>query len=275
MANKVAIFIDDVNMPEMDQYGSQMPIELLRQFLELKGVYDKQLYWKNIEGTTTICAAAPPGGGSKPLSQRFTRHFHMICLPQTSEESLEHIFKSILDGFFKDGFKAELRALSSNIVEASIAVYNQISIELRPTPTKSHYTFNLRDISKVVQGILMSSPVKINSPESVAKLWVHEASRVFIDRMTNDADRKWCKEFFAELTTKVFRTNLSKELLEGQEIVFNNFMVRGVSQEDRLYEEIVDYDRLQKIIIEYINEYNFDLNQNLDLVLFKEAYQHI
>ena len=51
---KVVIFIDDVNMPEQDEYGSQMPIELVRQFLELKGVYDKQLYWKHIEGTTMI-----------------------------------------------------------------------------------------------------------------------------------------------------------------------------------------------------------------------------
>jgi hypothetical protein len=41
-------------MPETDEYGSQMPIELLRQFLELSGLYDKQLYWKDIEGTTTI-----------------------------------------------------------------------------------------------------------------------------------------------------------------------------------------------------------------------------
>jgi dynein heavy chain len=75
---KVAIFVDDVNMPEVDEYGSQMPIELLRQFLELGGVYDKQLFWKNIEGTTVICAAAPPGGGRKVLNKRFTRHFHMI-----------------------------------------------------------------------------------------------------------------------------------------------------------------------------------------------------
>lgn len=149
----VVIFIDDVNMPEQDEYGSQMPIELLRQFLELKGVYDKQLYWKHIEGTTVICAAAPPGGGRKVLNKRFTRHFHMICLPQTSEESLEHIFKSIIGGFLSEGFKSELRLLSSNIVEASLNVYNQISIELRPTPAKSHYTFNLRDISKVCQGI--------------------------------------------------------------------------------------------------------------------------
>jgi dynein heavy chain len=151
---KVVIFIDDVNMPDTDEYGSQMPIELLRQFLELKGVYDKQLYWKDIEGTTTICAAAPPGGGRKPLSMRFTRHMHMICLPRTSEDSLELIFKSIVEGFIREqGFKTEIRMICTNIVEASIFVYNEISRELRPTPAKSHYTFNLRDISKIIQGI--------------------------------------------------------------------------------------------------------------------------
>ena len=81
---KVVLFIDDVNMPAYDNYGTQMPIELLRQFVDFKGLYDREgLYWKNIHDTTLICAAAPPEGGRKVLSKRFTRHFHMICLPPT------------------------------------------------------------------------------------------------------------------------------------------------------------------------------------------------
>lgn len=75
-------------------------------------------------------------------------------MPRTSEDSLELIFKSIVEGFFREmGFKSEVKALSTHIVEASIFVYNDISKELRPTPAKSHYTFNLRDISKIIQGI--------------------------------------------------------------------------------------------------------------------------
>lgn len=72
-----------------------------------------------------------------------------MSLPQTSEDSLQHIFSSIIKGYLKDGFKPETKSLDKAIVEASLLVYKNISLELRPTPAKSHYTFNLRDISKV------------------------------------------------------------------------------------------------------------------------------
>ena len=53
---------------------------------------------------------------------------------------------------------------AGGVVAATIEVYNSISAELLPTPSKFHYTFNLRDISKVFQGLLMISPVKCKAP---------------------------------------------------------------------------------------------------------------
>lgn len=93
----------------------------------------------------------------------------------------------------------------------------------------------------------MVKPKKVNSPESFAKLWVHEASRVFKDRMTTQEDRDWFNSYISQLVQKVFRVNLDKEILEGSEILFGDFMFRGVPHEERLYEEISDYDKLSKV----------------------------
>ena len=65
----------------------------------------------------------------------------------------------------------------------------RISEELLPTPAKSHYTFNLRDLSKVFQGLLMITPGTCTSKDTMLRLWVHEACRVFHDRLINTEDK--------------------------------------------------------------------------------------
>lgn len=37
-------------------------------------------------------------------------------------------------------------------MNAAVEIYNRLSLDLLPTPAKSHYVFNLRDLSKCVQG---------------------------------------------------------------------------------------------------------------------------
>ncbi len=48
---------------------------------------------------------------------------------------------------------------------ASIEVYKTVCASLLPTPSKSHYTFNLRDLSKVFQGVLMVEAKKVDVRE--------------------------------------------------------------------------------------------------------------
>ena len=47
---KMIIFVDDINMPQVEEFGAQPPIELLRQFNDYKGFFDrKNHFWKDIE----------------------------------------------------------------------------------------------------------------------------------------------------------------------------------------------------------------------------------
>lgn len=73
--------------------------------------------------------------------------------------------------------------MKDNIVRASIEIYQQMQVSFKPTPAKSHYTYNLRDVSKVFQGMTKSKPVGIKRDDDMVKLWCHEALRVFADRL--------------------------------------------------------------------------------------------
>ncbi len=46
-------------------------------------------------------------------------------------------------------FDEDVKPLGDTMTQATIEIYNFISTRMLPTPTKIHYLFNLRDISKV------------------------------------------------------------------------------------------------------------------------------
>lgn len=66
-------------------------------------------------------------------------------------------------------------------------------MDLLPTPSKSHYTFNMRDIWKVFQGICSGHPKYTGDSVTFIKLWYNENMRVFHDRLTTELDRDYMR----------------------------------------------------------------------------------
>ncbi|XP_036606051.1 dynein heavy chain 6, axonemal [Trichosurus vulpecula] len=272
---RVIIFVDDLNMPKLDTYGSQPPIELLRQYLDFGGFYDRdKLFWKEIQDVTIASACAPPGGGRNPVTPRFIRHFSMLCLPTPSEHILKQIFQAILNGFLYD-FSPVVKQRSSSIVEAAVEIYNRMSVDLLPTPAKSHYVFNLRDLSKCVQGILQCDPTIVREEMQIFRLFCHECQRVFHDRLINNEDKQYFHTMLAEMASKHFAIPVDPEYFIKKPIIFGDFIKIGVEKIDRLYEDLVDMDKIASVLQDYLDDYNIMTSKEVKLVFFQDAIEHV
>ena len=71
---KLVVFIDDLNMPKVDTYGTQQPIALLKLLLEKGGMYDrgKDLNWKKYQDLVFIAAMGKVRRAFSFLSSKFS-----------------------------------------------------------------------------------------------------------------------------------------------------------------------------------------------------------
>ncbi|XP_021567645.1 dynein heavy chain 10, axonemal [Carlito syrichta] len=100
MGKRLLVFMDDMNMPKVDEYGTQQPIALLKLLLEKGYLYDrgKELNCKSIRDLGFIATMGKAGGGRNEVDPRFISLFSVFNVPFPSEESLHLIYTSILKG---------------------------------------------------------------------------------------------------------------------------------------------------------------------------------
>merc|ERR1719354_1384339 len=273
---RIIIFVDDLNMPKHDTYGSQPPIELLRQYQDFGGLYDRdKMFWKYINDVTICAACAPPGGGRNTITPRFTRHFSMLSLPPPSDHNLKAIFSTILTGFLKE-FPAAVKECGNKIVEAAVEIYNNMSTELLPTPDKSHYVFNLRDLSKCVQGILRADETVIRDQKQIFYLFAHESLRVFHDRLIDQPDKNYFNMMLSDIASKYFNLSMEPDEFFKKPIIFGDFMKIGCPPEDKVYEDLTQIpSRTKQVLEDYLDDYNMNSSKEMKLVFFQDAIDHV
>ncbi|KAI9209204.1 dynein heavy chain and region D6 of dynein motor-domain-containing protein, partial [Polychytrium aggregatum] len=273
VGKRFVIFVDDLNMPALDICGAQPPIELLRQWMDCNGWYDRKNIGKFMEivDLVFVTAMGPPGGGRNPVTPRFMRHFNMLSFVEMENISLHRIYSTIL-GAFLQKFPPEIQKECDPIIDSSIHIYNTIRAELLPTPAKSHYTFNLRDLSKVIQGLLSADVKTVNFETDIVRLWIHECQRVFQDRLVEQNDKTW----FMNLVKGTMNDKLNmswKEVVTIEPLLYGDYMTPGA--DPKIYVEIKDMRKLVKVVEEYLDDYNSTTTSPMKLVMFLDAIEHV
>ncbi|RZC39320.1 dynein heavy chain 2, axonemal-like [Asbolus verrucosus] len=264
-------FLDDLNMPAKETYGSQPPLELLRQWLDYNFWYDRQKQTKKYVMNMHILAAmGPPGGGRNVISERLLSIFNVINITFPDEYNILRIYGTMLAQHLTE-FIELVKITGREVTEATVDLYNIVITKMLPTPTKIHYLFNLRDISKIFQGLLRAHKDYHDTKPAFLRLWVHECFRVFYDRLIDDKDREWFITQMGERLGKHFELTFHNVCPKSKIPVFADFV-----NPYRIYEDLQDPVALRKYLEVQMEEYNVSPGVvKMDLVLFEDAIEHI
>nr|XP_046272657.1 dynein axonemal heavy chain 3 isoform X2 [Scatophagus argus] len=285
MGKKCVVYVDDLNMPAKEIYGAQPPIELLRQWIDHHHWYDKKDTSRlNIVDVLFLSAMGPPGGGKNDITGRFTRHLNIISIDSFDDETLTKIFSSITDWHFSKGFDASFYRLGKIMVQATMAVYKDTMDSFLPTPSKSHYIFNLRDFARVIRGVLLAPHTHMQEGDKLIRLWIHEVYRVFYDRLIDNEDKETFFAIVKERTSSFFKQSVEKLLSHlspdgkaADESIRSLFFGDYAKPDSdvKAYDEITDLCALQEVMEFYLDEYNSSSKAPMSLVMFKFAIEHI
>lgn len=272
---KMLLFVDDLNMPRKEKYGAQPPIEVLRQYLDHSAWY----MWKinkeyiEIEDVIILGAMSATVGGKSDISKRFIRHFNVMAYTELEKSIVKHIFTTIVSAF-TSGFSEQIKSITDKVIQSSLHLYNKIRVELPPIPSKSHYQFNMRDLSRLFNGLCSASPRYVKTKEDFLKLWYHESLRTFHDRLINHEDQEYLISTAKSLLMD-FDADIGQIVNSESKIIFTDF---HMNEPDKPYCSVKSMDQLVyrlKEIQEDFNNETTSAKNKMNLVLFNDACEHV
>ncbi|XP_053509735.1 dynein axonemal heavy chain 10 isoform X2 [Ictalurus furcatus] len=270
---RLLLFMDDLNMPRVDDYGTQQPIALLKLLLDKGRMYDrgKELNCKTLKDLGFIAAMGKAGGGRNEVDPRFISLFSVFNIPFPEEESLHLIYSSILKGHTRP-FHESIQEICDTLTSCTLELYRSIIKDLPPTPSKFHYIFNLRDLSRVFNGLTLTNAERFLTVTQFVRVWRNECLRVFHDRLINETDKALVQGHIRTLIEEHFNSDLESAMRDP--ILFGDYRTALTESEPRVYEDIQDYDACKALFQEILEEYN-ENKTRMNLVLFDDALDHL
>jgi len=261
---RLIVFIDDINLPYVETYGTQNAIALLTQHMSYATIFDRgDLGLRKELVDMQYIAAMNPTSGSFYICERAQRHFATFASVMPSRQDLTIIFRSLFSGHV-NGFATPIMDCAERLVDASLTLYEEVSRKFLPSAVRFTYNWSLRELTNIFQGICLMKDSYYSTYLDVVNIWVHEFNRVISDRFFFISEIDTYSNLMREVMKKQLNVQNADELI-GSNNVYTLFATTVGS-----YRPVESFESLRKVLDNKLLEYN-ESNAMMDLVLFNQA----
>jgi dynein heavy chain len=272
---KLIYFIDDLNLPYIETYGTQNSIALLTQLLQHGTIFDRaDLGFRKEIVDVQIITAMNPTSGSFEICERGQIQFATFSCAMPSTTDLQTIYEQIFNGHV-ERFDKKAKETAPFIVSASIGLIDKVAAKFLPTSVRFTYFWTMREMTNLFQNMCLAKDKYYGTGDSLAKLWCHECRRVLADRLITIDETKIIDDMIGEChADHLKKQGVSADVLLNDAENANIYTTFTATEPDGAYRPIADLAQLSKVLEAKLVEYN-ESNAMMDLVLFDDAMSHI
>lgn len=120
------VFIDDMNMPRIDTYGTQQPLALALFLIGRNQLYQRggDLELREIVDTQYVGCISPVGSGGNRVDPRVISLFNTYNVTAPSHDSTLKIYNAILQTHtVSKDFHEDIQAIVPKITAATVNLY--------------------------------------------------------------------------------------------------------------------------------------------------------
>lgn len=222
----LVLFFDEINLPLPDRYGTQQVITFLRQLIEFNGYWrPTDQAWVSLERIQFVGACNPPSdNGRTAFATRFSRHVSIINIDYPGESSLKQIYGV----FVRTSLKSvpNLRGYAEALTGAMVDLYLRSRARFNSSQ-QPHYIYSPREMTRWIRGISGAiRSVEALTLEGLVRIWAHEATRLFQDRLVMADERQWTSDTIKEVALNHFLNIDAAAALDGP-LLYSDWFTRS------------------------------------------------
>ena len=191
--------VDDISMPQRNEWGDQVTNELLRQLFELGGFYrlSKPIgEFKNVGHVSFV--ATSKIGGDLGIPNRLSGIMRAIYIDEPTEADIALIVHRMIQLFvgthsLMDEFASLLHRLGKLAIKISFTIARTLPTSRGSdslSTDRFHYGFGMEKPCTIIRSVLSKLEItdRTNGEEAVVNLFAHECRRELLDGLVSEVE---------------------------------------------------------------------------------------